>query len=576
MGPSSLLTTARSEAGRTHRGARWAVSTFAGSRSWQLRAALLVACTTAVVMGGVGLTDEGYASMDGDMARYLMDGVFFRDLLFDWPFASLSQAFDYIRLYYSRYPALSIGHHPVLLPVLEVPFFALFGISVGAARLVPLLSLLTATVCLQLLVNRRYGPLATLVTGLLFVTSPMIVRSSRTVMAEMPALAFVIAAAYFLWRFCETERRSALVGAAVTLVLGVYARPMSVLVAPALAAMALTMLPVGRLLRRDVLVALASVALVSAPAFAVPLMLSPSNADGVMTAAHMESSITRQTLLRSALEPQFAWLVLTVAGAAALRGLLRLDRLAFILVAWVAGVAPALFFFGGSVMEGPRYTVYWVPAICALAGSSVAGWRNHLVPIAILAVLAAGIVVQGNRSMRQQDYAGGYEEAARFVLSSNPGATVMFSGDVDTGFFTFFTRKHDLARRLIVLRADKILTTSKMARTNFAEKIDRPEQIYDVLHRYGTRYVVIEDRPSQSRVLEWLRHELTSPRFAERTRIPLRVTDVRMRGTSLAIYEFLDASAPAADAKLSMHLPVIGQSLDIPLQDLIDRKLLKH
>ncbi len=574
MGTSSSQTMAPADA-RLADVAATPASTSEALISGRARAAVLAACTVGVIVGAVGLTDEGYASMEGDMARYLMDGVFFRDLLFDWPFASLSQALDYIRLYYARYPSLSIGHHPVLLPSIEAPLFALFGISISVARLVPLLSLLAATVFLQLLVNRRYGPLAAFITGLLFVTSPMIVRSSRTVMAEMPALALVITAAYFLWRFCETERRSALVGAAVTLVLGVYARPMVVLVAPALAVMALTMLPFRRLFRRDVLVAFAVVALLSAPALAVPLILSPSNAGGVMTATQLESRISSQTLLTSALEPQLAWLVVSVAGASVLRGLLRMDRFAFILTAWVVGVVPALFFFGGSIMEGARYTLYWVPAICALAGSSVAGWRNRLVPVALLAVLAAGIVVQTNRSMRQRDYAGGYEEAARFVLSSNPGATVMFSGDVDTVYFTFFTRKHDPSRRLVVLRADNILTTSKMARLSVEDKIDRPEQIYDALHRYGTRYVVIEDQPSASRVLEWLRQELKSPRFAERKRIPVRATDVRMRGTSLAVYEFLDASAPAADATLSMGLPVVGQNLDIRLQDLIDRKLLR-
>ncbi len=543
--------------------------------TWRLRITILATCTVAVVIGAVGLTDEGYASMDGDMARYLMDGVFFRDFLFDRPFGGLAEAFEYIRLYYSRYPALSLGHHPVLLPLLEAPLFALFGISVSTARLIPLASLLVATVFLQLLVNRRYGRLAALAAGLLFATSPMIVRSSRTVMAEMPALALIMAAVYFLWRFCETERRSALVGATVTFALSIYARPMAVLVAPALAVMVLAMLPLRRIFRRDVLVALAAVALLSAPALAVPLALSTSNASGVITAAHLESRSDTATLLQWALQPQLAWLVLAAAGAAVLIALLRRDSFALFLIVWVAGVAPALFFFGGSVYEGPRYTLYWVPAICALAGSALAGWRTRLVPTAIAALLAVGLFVQINRSMDHADYAGGYEEAAQFVLASNPGATVMFSGDVDTGYFTFFTRKHDAARRLVVLRADKILTTSKMGRSSVEDRIERPEQIYDVLHRYGTRYVVIEDLPSQSRVLEWLRQELKSPRFVERRRIPLRVTDVRLRGSSLAVYELLDASGPEAGATLAMRLPVVGQSLDIPLQDLIDRKMLR-
>jgi 4-amino-4-deoxy-L-arabinose transferase-like glycosyltransferase len=575
MGPSSLPATARSEAGRTHGGAR-AGSSFEGSTSWRLRAALLVACTAGFVLGVDGLFDEGYTSMIGDMPRYLMDGVYFRDLLFDRPFGGPSQFLEYTQLYYARYPALSLGHHPVLLPVLEAPLFAVFGISVSTARIVLLASLLISTALLQLLVNRQYGALAALATGLLFVSSPMIVWSARTVMSEMPALALLIAGAFFAWRFCSTQRTSAFIGFALTFGSSVYARPMTILAAPALTAMFLLLVPMRRLLRRDVLLTLVIATVLTAPALAIPLLLSSSNVGGVLGAGHAEGH-TVQTLLRTALWPQLAWPVLIVAAFAAVRGLLMRDRFTIVLIVWVAGVVPALFFFGGSVDDGSRYTVYWVPALCALAASSLAGWRTRAVPAAILAVLAAGVGLQiTHRNINRVDHASGYEEAARFVLASDPGATVMFSGDVDTGYFTFFVRKHDPERRLVVLRADKIFTTSLMSRESFEERIQRPAQIHEMLRRYGTRYVVIEDQPSQSRVVEWLREEVKSSRFVERRRIPIQGTDRRLKGTSLAVYEMLGHSGPEAGAVLSMHLPVIGQSLDIPLQDLIDRKLLEH
>jgi hypothetical protein len=546
-----------------------------GAKPWRLRAALLVTCAAAFAIGADGLRDEGYTSMIGDMPRYLMDGVYFRDLLFDLPFASVSQFLEYTQLYYARYPALSLGHHPVLLPVLEAPLFALFGVSVSSARLVLLISLLAATALLQLLVYRRYGALAAIAAGLTFITSPMIVWSARTVMAEMPALALMIAGAFFAWRFCETQQRSAFIGFAITFGLSVFARPMTVLVAPALTAMFLMRVPIRRLLQRDVLITLVVSTLLTAPALAVPMLISSSNAVGVMGATHPEGR-GFLTLLRAALAPQLAWPLIAVAVAGAVIGLVRRDRFTGVLVVWVAGVVPALFFFGGSVDDGSRYTVYWVPAFCALAASSLAGWRSRLVPAAILVVLAIGIGQQlKHRDLNKIDHARGYEDAARFVLASAPGATVMFSGDVDTGYFTFFVRKHDVDRRLVVLRADKIFTTSLMSRESYQERIDRPEQIHEALHRFGTRYVVIEDRPSESRVLEWLRQELKSPRFAERQRIAFHGTDKRLKGTSLAIYELLDHSSPEAGAALSMHLPVVSQSLDVQLSDLMARKLLR-
>ena len=43
------------------------------------------------------------------------------------------------------------------------------------------------------------------------------------------------------------------------------------------------------------------------------------------------------------------------------------------------------------------------------------------------------------------------ERVRAFCISSN----------VDTGYFVFFTRKHDPHQDLIVLRADKLLVTSR-------------------------------------------------------------------------------------------------------------------
>jgi hypothetical protein len=239
-------------------------------------------------------------------------------------------------------------------------------------------------------------------------------------------------------------------------------------------------------------------------------------------------------------------------------------------------VFPALYLFGGGY-KGPRYTVYWVPALCTLAAASVvAGWRNRFVRPVVLALLVSGAGMQAATVTRTAlEGADGYEEAARFVLQASPGPTVLFSGDVDTGFFTFFVRKHDAARQLVVLRSDKLFTTSYMGVPSVEDRIQQPDEIYSLLHTFGTRYVVLEDRPSRSRVLEWLRQEVRSPRFVERLRIPIGTSNTRLRGTSLAVYELIDATPPRADAMLSLHLPIVRQSFTVSLSDLIDRKYLR-
>jgi hypothetical protein len=546
------------------------------SRSWVLsRAGLLIAAAIALAVGSAGLTDEGSGAAGGDMARFLMNGAFIHDLVVDRPLAGWSQLLEYTHLYYARYPALSLGHHPVLLPMLEALSFAVFGISVAAGRLVPLVSLIAAVAFLHELVSRRYGRAAALAAAALFATSPMVVTFTRLVMAELLVIALLLASAYYLVRFCETDRRAALVGSAVAFVLSVYAKPQAILVAPALLGTAVTAVSFRRLLRRDVMIAAIATLVAVVPAVAVPLAVSASNLHGVMDVAQSGSTTRFANLLWAALEPQLAWPVLAVAALAAGRAIVRRDPRSVVFLLWVACVTPALFFFGGMRSEAPRYTLYWVPALCGLAGSLLADWRHRAVPLTVAATLTAGAVMQASAIGRQSTHAGGYEEAAQFVLAANPGATVLFSGDIDTGYFAFFVRKHDPARQLIVLRSDKVYTTSNMRTPSVEDRIQKPDQIYDALHAFGTRYVVIEDRASESRVLEWLRQELKTPRFVERQRIPIRTTDPRLRGTSLAIYELRDATPPDPDAVLSLGLPIVGQSLTVHLRDLIARKLLR-
>jgi len=252
----------------------------------------------------------------------------------------------------------------------------------------------------------------------------------------------------------------------------------------------------------------------------------------------------------------------------------RHDKRLLLPCVW-CGCAFSVLLFTGS-MEPERYTVYAIPALCMLAAYAVTGWKT--VGVRRAAVAAALVVLAWQVrivNVHPLHGATGYEEAAQFVLGSDPGATVLFSGDVDSGFFTFFVRKHDRERRLVVLRADKLLTTSYVSHPDVEERIQRPEEIYDILRRFGTRYVVIEDRPSESRVLEWLRRELRSTRFIERKRIPLVTWDRRLRNTSLAIYEFAAHTPPDRNAVLTARIPLMGRTVSVPLGDLLDRKYLR-
>jgi Dolichyl-phosphate-mannose-protein mannosyltransferase len=534
---------------------------------------LTAVCLLAVSLGARGISSEAAVSLQGDMPKYLMNGVYMLDVLRDRPFGSLGTFVEYTQDYFARYPALSLGHHPPLVSVLDVPSYAIFGVSVASARVVELLALLAAVAGLFFLVEEYYGSTAALFASLFFATSPMVVTLTQSVMSEMPTMALIVWSAWCLRRFCVTERRAALIGFAALASLSLYAKQLAVFVFPAYLAVAVAALGVRRLLKRDVLVAVGLMTLVVLPLVPMTLVLSATNVSATIGLIENGRSPASKVLW-TALHSQLVIPVMVAAAVGLVRAAWRRDQAFVLFVVWIGGMAACLIIAGQ--YEPERHGVFWVPAFAALAGSVVADVRSRRVAILATALLVAagGVQVLAAAHVKVAG-AGGYEDAARFVLVSNPGPTVLFSGDVDTGFFTFFIRKHDTSRRLVVLRSDKILTTSFMGRPSVADRVKDPAEIYAALRRFGTRYVVIEERPSKSRVLEWLRSELHGEHFKARWRAPIQTTDPRLRGTSLVVYEFLEACPPDPNAVLSMDLPIISRSVAVRLSDLTARKYLR-
>jgi len=537
------------------------------------RIGLAAVCLAAVVIGSPGLTSEAAVTLHGDMPKYLMNGVYMLDVLGDRPFHSFDEFVEYTQLYYARYPALTLGHHPPLLSAMLAPMFAVFGVSVVSARLLVFVTFVGAVGLLYALVKELYGSMAALAAGLFLATSPLVVLLGRSVLSEMPALALVLTSAYCLQRFTATERRSALVGFAAAVSLGLYAKQLTVFVLPAYAVAAVASLGVRRMLRRDVAFAAAAIAIASLPLVPMTLMLSASNVAWTLMSAQNAYRDPFGVLWKG-LSAQLTVPVLLLATVGLSRAVIQRDRRSAFFIVWALSVIAGVAIAGRA--EPSRYGVFAVPALCVLAATNVTGFRARSWAAAGTAVSVLACSYQAIAAVDVSlEGAGGYEEAAQFVLASKPGPTVMFSGDIDTGFFTFFVRKHDPDRQLVVLRSDKVFTTSRMDDVGYQDRIKTPDEIYLTLQELGTRYVVIEDRPSRSVVLELFQKELRSSKFVERWRQPIETTDRRLQGTSLVVYEYLGAGEPDPDAELSMDLPIAGRSLVVRLSDLIQRKYLR-
>ena len=170
--------------------------------SW--RALCLMTVALAIfALSGKDLTDSAALSLQGDMPRYLMNGVFFYDAIRDVP---LSDPIQYAGEYFAKYPALSIGHHPLLPSLAEVPFFFLFGVSVFSAKMTILVFVFIAALAWFGLVQNLYGSPIALLSSLLLLTSPMFVEYSRVMMSEIPALALIISASFW-WVFSQVVHK---------------------------------------------------------------------------------------------------------------------------------------------------------------------------------------------------------------------------------------------------------------------------------------------------------------------------------------------------------------------------------
>jgi hypothetical protein len=221
----------------------------------------------------------------------------------------------------------------------------------------------------------------------------------------------------------------------------------------------------------------------------------------------------------------------------------------------------------------PRYAIYWIPAFCLFAATAVNLFRNRPWKITLSAML---LIIAGYQFViafqREPTYAGGYEQAARYVVENRKGESVLFSSKVDTGYFVFFTRKHNPDNDLIVLRADKILVTNEMSHI-IEERISKREEIYEILKDFGIGYVVIEDKEYESPPLEWLREEVKSDKFVLRKKIPICSTDYRLQNVALTIYEYKGYTPPKRGKILHMNIPLMGDSITVKFDDLLHKNI---
>lgn len=519
------------------------------------------------------LTREGAVSMEVDMPKHLMNGVFMLDYATRGPFHSLTAAEQYAERYFARYPALTLGHHPPLLPALLMPAYAAFGVSVASARVVISICFLVSAWLMFVLARRLFGPLVGAFAALLLVSSPYLGMFSQLVTTEVPTVMTVLITWVALVRFRDSGRVRDYVLFGVAALISLTGKQTTGLLFPAYFVALLDRR--GRaLLRQPAILRLtvAGAAVVAAGVIATVIM-SPYNVAIVFKTLGDLRGLTQLPLSLVEIVRAQVTVPLSIAALAGLTvAAYDRDRRMLLVVIWIVCAT-----IGAPLIIGPfepaRYSLLSLPAFC-LCAATMAMPRAHrgLAVGGQLAVATVFIFQLWNVAPVRPPGATGYEAAAQAVLAGTPAPTVLYSSVIDTGYFTFFLRKHDPAGRIAVIRANKLLTTSLMGDMDAHDNVGNVREVYSLMQRLGTRYVVLEDMEANAPVLDALRTELRTGRFTEVRRFKVESHEPFLSRIELIVYEYLDATAPADDAVIDIDVPLVHRRIRVPLRDAVSRE----
>lgn len=395
--------------------------------------------------------------------------------------------------------------------------------------------------------------------------SPYVLIYSQRVMLEVPTLAFALAAIVHFERHLRDRRgRDAVVAclfaacAALTRFDGVYLVPY----------FGLRLLATRRwslLATRPVLVGLTLAALLVGPYYLLTFREYGGGIGTAATAGTRPDNVPLYSLERLAFYPYtllhlVGW-PLAVAGY--LSVLVVATRRPFPVGPAFALLAAVYLTFTPLADVETRHSIYWVPAwavtIAWLASAAVARRRGLGVLLAVGLIVGTGVELW-RHTFR---YVRGYEAAAKWMLSHRQTDRPFLADGELSGSIVYHTRLHDPARRVTVLRADKLLYSMFSDPTSgYAQHAATPADVLRILHDYDPEFVLVEDPapsfrhdpvPGSELLLRTLRRHPTL--YPPAQEVPLDTNYDRYEGVRLHIFRKLHRNPNPTSA---IELPVHG------------------
>jgi hypothetical protein len=516
-----------------------------------------------------------------DADRYLMDGIFFVDFFREMP---LDRIYDFTARYYVQYPALSISYKMPFFPMVEAIFNAVFGLHVWSSRLAVLAFALCGVTAWYKLIQRIFSNEIAFWSSLVLVTTPFLVQWAWYPMSEIPFLSMTLLTAFFFYRYTEDLKPGYLYLTAVFLGLSVLTKQTAVFMILWFVPYLLVRPGWSRCLKRkEIWISFLLGLLCLAPFIFITLRYGTHNilqSIGVNRLANPGwrfdwNNLKIYWLTLAKVHLTLPVFLLSLAGLGG--ALLKRD---FKVIYFVFSIFATYIFFTYLVAKDARYPISWIPAFSLFAVLPLFYLqRKKIIRRVVAGVLFLIIGYQVGRAYAvTPQYAVGYREAAEYVIHHRNSPMVLFDGHFD-GHFIYFIRVLDPAKSIFVLRADKLLNSPAVKKSNGikfrqGKKLSQAD-IQNILDEYGVEYLVVETKtyvpmdnrgyPLPPRHPELYELLANREQFQLVKEIPIRSNWGSLRGQTVKIYWYVNAKPRSAEF-IEYNVPVIGTTIKVPLE----------
>jgi hypothetical protein len=151
---------------------------------------------------------------------------------------------------------------------------------------------------------------------------------------------------------------------------------------------------------------------------------------------------------------------------------------------------------------------------------------------------------------------------------------VLFDGYAN-GHFIFFMNIHDTQREFIVLRGDKLISSSSISYTNKLEvHLHDKNEISKALSDMGVQFIIVESENMSGLEIYTIFREMLnkSAQFKLCKTIDIKSNKKRFENVKLLVYENLMRPGINPDQELKLRLPVIGQTLELKMDRILPKQ----